>query len=165
MNKLVPRALTIAMLAMALAASLMTATVSFAQSPADVPWSNVPSELKEAIRTEATAIGARDGLSYSGACETGQRGQLCARVVVLEGETAKVAIGLFQSQAEFVTFVLSGGSWKSQPGAPATGSGAVALTSSDQPLGLYLAAGALVSISLLLGWLSQVAGSPRKRTS
>ena len=86
------------------AASAGAATAS-AQSPADVPWSQVPDDLKQAIKVQAEQQGTPYGLTYGENCPTDDhRGQLCARVLTVAASTARVCIGLFRSECSFFDF-------------------------------------------------------------
>ncbi|KAA0232659.1 hypothetical protein EDM76_09760 [bacterium] len=102
-----------------------------AQSPSDVPWAQVPDDLRAAIKAQAEAYGKPSNLSYSGSCEAGIAGQLCARVLTLDATESRVGIGLFRSEATFFDFAKTSSGWTIAPAAPATGTGG---TTSDSHL-------------------------------
>lgn len=96
-----------------LAAASAGAATASAQSPADVPWSQVPDDLKQAIKVQAEQQGTPYGLTYGENCPTDDhRGQLCARVLTVAASTARVCIGLFRSECSFFDFTkVTDGTW------------------------------------------------------
>lgn len=115
----------------ALVGSQHSVATADAQSSSDVPWAQVPDGLRAAIKGEAEAYGKPFNLSYSGSCETGTTGQLCAVVRTLNATQARVGIGLFGSEAAFFDFARTSAGWTVAPDAPVTGSSG---TTSDSPL-------------------------------
>lgn len=119
-----------------------------AQSPNDVPWAQVPEDLKQAIKSVAEEYGKPYNLEYTGSCETGVQGKLCARVITLDATTAHIGIGLSQSEAAFFDLRRTGTGWTTAPAAPGTGNTAPSAQSSrgNTPLlvviGLAAATGA-----------------------
>lgn len=131
-------------------------TTALAQVPS-VPWAEVPPELKEAIRLQAEARGQPWGLKFSGGCETGQGGQLCARVTTLQSDRARVGVGLYQAEAEFWIFVRSDGRWVLEMAPPPTGTG-IMRSSSATPRVLYLLGGGFLGVSVVLGLVARWRG-------
>lgn len=96
-------------------------------SPTDVPWDQIPEDLKEAIKTQAEADGKPFNLAYADDCredDDNLRGKLCARVLTLGESTARVCIGLFRAECTFFDFTKSTTGWagvRVTPGPPDTG--------------------------------------------
>ncbi|MGE0600045.1 MAG: hypothetical protein AB7J35_09745 [Dehalococcoidia bacterium] len=134
----------IALLGATLLAAMGHLSSTHAQDPRDVPWAQVPDDLKTAIKVRAEADWKPYNIAFGGSCETAQGHQVCARVLTLDASRALVAIGLVQSEAAFFDFTKGSAGWSVAPAAPATGTGAT----TDAPMALWQLA---VAGSALLG--------------
>lgn len=104
--------------------SMLFVVAAKAQSANDVPWAQVPDDLKQAVQSVAETYGKPNNLPYSGSCETGVQGKLCARVLTLDANKAHIGIGLYQSEAAFFDLTRTSAGWATAPAAPGTGNSA-----------------------------------------